>query len=82
MSETKKTISCDQVAWLLEVIERYIPKDKHPRVSQQWNMKCFAMLYEFMDVAGLQFEDEKALNNAIPNFVNAWKNHMEEFKDN
>lgn len=77
---SKKTISCDQVSWILETIDRYIPKDNLPRVSQQRHMKCFAMLYEFMDNAGLEFEDEKALYNAEPGFIRGWKESMEEEK--
>jgi len=78
MTSGKKTIGCDEVVWFLDMAERYIPRDDHPRVSQQWNMKCFAMLYEIMEIAGLQFEDKAALNNAMPNFIKGWKEQMEE----
>ena len=62
----ERKINCDQVAWLLDIANRYIDKDKFPAVSQQREMKKYAMLYEIMDIANLKFADKKALYNATP----------------
>lgn len=59
-------ISCDQVVWLLDIADRYIPLSIHPRVSQERDMKKFAMLYEIMEIAGLCFSDEEARQNGTP----------------
>jgi len=69
MSDMKK-INCDQVAWLLDITDRHIPKDKHPQISRQREMQRYAMLYEIMDAAGLSFEDQSALDNGTPPDIN------------
>ncbi len=63
----RKTITCDQVAWLLDIAERYLPPQKTPRVCQQREMQKYAMLYEIMDIANLRFEDDSARWNGTPN---------------
>jgi len=60
-------ISCDQVVWLLDIANRYLPQDRHPAVSQQREMMRYAMLYEIMEIAGLEFEDDSARWNGTPN---------------
>jgi len=60
-------LSCDQVAWLLDIFERYLPKDQHPRVSRQRDMRKYGMLYEVMEVANLKFSDDSARWNGTPN---------------
>ena len=60
-------ISCDQVAWLLDIADRYIPKDNYPNISQQREMKKYAMLYEIMEIADLTFADDSARWNGTPN---------------
>lgn len=67
-SENKPTreITCDQVAWLLDVFDRYLPKKPTVRVSQEREMLKYGMLYEVMDVAGLEFADDSAVNNGTP----------------
>jgi len=62
-----RLINCDQVAWLLEVAERHLPKQTTPRVCQQREMQKYAMLYEIMEVANLDFEDDRARWNGTPN---------------
>ena len=63
-------ISCDQVAWLMDVFERHIPKETFlPAVSRSREMQKYAMLYEVMEAAGLSFEDESAQGNGTPNDV-------------
>lgn len=61
-----RALTCDQIAWLLDIFDRYLPQDSHPRVSKQREMMMYGMLYEVMDIAKLKFEDEKALHNAQP----------------
>ena len=70
-------INCDQVSWLLDLAERYLSKDKHPNISQQHEMKKYAMLYEIMDITGLDFEDDNAIFNGTPQFVNQWNQRKE-----
>lgn len=62
-----RTIGCDQVAWLLDIAERHLPKQTNPRVCQQREMQKYAMLYEIMEIAGLEFEDDSARWNGTPN---------------
>jgi len=62
----QKKISCDQVAWLLDIFNRYLPQDNFPRVSQQREMLKYGMLYEVMDILYLGFEDEAAIHNGTP----------------
>jgi hypothetical protein len=61
------SINCDQVAWLLDIADRYIPKDDYPRISRQREMKKYGMLYEIMEIARLKFEDDQARWNGTPN---------------
>jgi hypothetical protein len=62
-----RPINCDQVAWLLDIAERHLPPQKTPRVCQQREMQKYAMLYEVMEVANLQFADDSARWNGTPN---------------
>jgi hypothetical protein len=62
-----RPITCDQVAWLLDIAERHIPNDNRVRVSRQREMQKYAMLYEIMEVASLQFADDRARWNGTPN---------------
>lgn len=67
MTEDKRNpISCDQVAWLLDIANRHIPPQTTPRVCQQREMQKYAMLYEIMDIAGLRFADDAARENGTP----------------
>lgn len=50
----------------MDVFERYLPKDEHPRISRKREMLKYGMLYEVMEAASLSFEDEPALNNGTP----------------
>lgn len=64
--ERARGLNCDQVSWMLSAIERYLPPADGPRVSRKRSMSAYALLYELMEVAGLQFEDERAAHNATP----------------
>ena len=61
-----RKITRDQVVLILEVFNRYLPVDDLPRVSRDREMKQYAMLYELMEVASLEFEDNLALDNGTP----------------
>lgn len=64
-----RPINCDQVAWILNAIERYLPPTQHPRVSRAREMQKYALLYELMEVAHLYFEDGAAQHNGTPHDV-------------
>ncbi len=64
-----RPINCDQVAWMLNAIERYLPPTPHPRVSRAREMQKYALLYELMEVAHLYFEDANAQHNGTPHDV-------------
>lgn len=64
--EINRHISCDQVAWLLDVFDRYLPKDSHPSISREREMKQYGMLYEVMECANLAFADDSARWNGTP----------------
>lgn len=61
-----RPLNCDQVAWMLNAIERYLPATNHPRVSRAREMQKYALLYELMEVAHLYFEDAPAQHNGTP----------------
>ena len=66
-SPVMRHLNCDQVAWILAAIDRYLPPDKHhPSVSQNRDMQKHGLLYEIMDVADLSFLDNAAIENATP----------------
>ena len=64
-----RPINCDQVAWMLNAIERYLPPTQHPRVCRAREMQKYALLYELMEVAHLYFEDASAQHNGTPGDV-------------
>lgn len=64
-----RPINCDQVALMLNAIERYLPPTQHPRVSRAREMQKYALLYELMEVAHLYFEDASAQHNGTPGDV-------------
>lgn len=61
-----RPINCDQVSWILNAIERVMPKTTQPRVSRQFEMAKYACLYEIMEVAQLKFADKSARWNGTP----------------
>lgn len=61
-----RPVNCDQVAWMLNAIDRHLPPTKHPRVSREREMQKYALLYELMDAALLYFEDASAQYNGTP----------------
>ena len=64
-----RDLTCDQVAWLLDIFDRYLPASPHVSVSRERAMKKYGMLYEVMEVAGLRFQDANARHNGTPNDV-------------
>ena len=64
-----RAITCDQVSWLLDIAERYLPPSPHPEISRKREMLKYAMLYEIMEIANLRFEDDSARWNGTPNDV-------------
>ena len=63
-----RPVNCDQVAWMLAAINRYLPSD-YPAVSRANACKAYALLYELMEVACLHFEDDDAAHNGTPRDV-------------
>lgn len=64
-----RPLTCDQVAWILNAIDRYLPRLNHPDVSRAREMQKYALLYELMEVAQLYFEDASAQHNGTPHDV-------------
>ena len=62
-------LSCDQVAWMLSAIGRYLPAQDAPQVSRARELQKYALLYEIMEVAGLIFADDAAAHNGTPRDV-------------
>ena len=77
-----KEINADQVAWLMAIFERYLPKSNHPRISVERDMMKYGMLYEVMDVMNVEFEDDSARWNGTPeqarDYVDAMANTAKE----
>lgn len=65
-SSGARPINCDQVAWMLDAIERYLPHTNYPSVSRAREMQRYALLYELMEVAYLRFADDAAKHNGTP----------------
>ena len=65
----KTPLNCDQVAWMLAAINRYLPPQAAPNVSRARDMQGYALLYELMEVAHLCFEDDAAARNGTPRDV-------------
>jgi hypothetical protein len=66
-AQNRHKINCDQVAWLLDIFNRYLPRDGHPQISREREMLMYGMLYEVMEIAHLCFEDDRARHNGTPN---------------
>ena len=67
-----QAINCDQVAWLLDIANRHLPQECHPRISRKREMQRYAMLYEIMEILNLKFEDGSAAKNGTPGEVFAF----------
>lgn len=63
----RQLMSCDQIAWLMDIFDRYLPPDTNPYLSQEREMRKYGMLYEVMEVARLGFKDDSARWNGTPN---------------
>lgn len=59
-------ISCDQVCWILDIFDRELPEQTKVTVSREREMKMYGMLYELMEVVGVELEDDAAIHNATP----------------
>jgi hypothetical protein len=68
-ADSRHPITCDQVAWMLGAINRYLPTQTAPAVSRYREATAYALLYELMEVAGLRFMDAAAQHNATPRDV-------------
>lgn len=66
LRKPKGSINADQVAWLLDIADRYIPRDGYVSVSRQREMKKYGMLYEVMEIMGVGFDSENAAHNGSP----------------
>jgi hypothetical protein len=72
VQEPKKLINCDEVAWLVNALERlsFIAGINYPRTSYYIKeMAIYSALYEIMDILHLDFQDEAARYNATPGKV-------------
>lgn len=67
--ERAHDINCDQVAWALAAINRYLPSSNAPSVSRARDMQAYALLYELMEVLGLKFGDDSSAHNGTPRDV-------------
>lgn len=65
-NNNRRELNCDQVVWVLDVFDRYLPKDHHPRISREREMKKYGMLYEVMEAASLVFSEDGARSNGTP----------------
>ncbi len=63
-----RPINCDQVAWMLAAITRYLPSAS-PAVSRARDAQAYGLLYELMEVADLHFEGDAAAHNGTPRDV-------------
>lgn len=68
-------VNCDQVAWMLAAIERYLQKENEPRCGSRRSVLVYGLLYEIMDAASLVFADDSAAHNGTPTEVQLlrWK---------
>ena len=62
----KIPINADQVAWLLEAFNRYIPQKSTVGIDRQKEMLRYGLLYEVIEIIGLKFADGSARWNATP----------------
>lgn len=67
--DARRMLTCDQVAWMLAAIDRYLPAYPYPGVSRAREMAKYGLLYELMDVASLCFVDHVARLNGTPSDV-------------
>jgi len=63
-------ISCDQVAWVNDALDRYAEALRVPRVgiSRSREAGKLACLLEIMEVLFLEFADDSARGNAVAGF--------------
>jgi len=67
----KRKITCDEIAWIMDILERlrFVSNLKYPAISRFTRMAKYSALYELMEILGLEFQDEAARYNAIPEEV-------------
>ena len=63
-------ISCDQVAWLADILDRHAAAvlDARVRISRGREAAKLAAILEIMEVVGVGFADNAARGNAIAQF--------------
>ena len=68
VKSSARRLNCDQVAWMLDAIDRYLPPNSNDVLgcSQQREMQKYGLLYEIMDAANLVFGDSSAQANGTP----------------
>lgn len=67
---TKTRISCDQIAWLKDVVDRYdcATRGPLPGISRLREAAKLAALLEIMELLNLECEDNVALSNLLAGF--------------
>ena len=68
-------LSCDQVAWIYESLDRFIVAihRREPSVSRKDVVAKLAVLLEIMEIVGVGFEDKSACGNAITGIPELFK---------
>lgn len=66
----KQLLTCDQVAWIMDALERFkrASEMSRPSISRLEKAAKTAFLLEIMELLHLGFEDRSARHNAIAHF--------------
>lgn len=72
----KTKINCDQVAWLIGVLDRYaeVVRTPKPAISRADKGAKTAAILEIMDILYLDFLDRSARHNTISHFGELYQN--------
>lgn len=70
ITSTQQQVSCDQVAWLGDILDRHCHAvtQTNPAISRAKESARLAALLEIMEVLRLEFADDTARRNAIAGF--------------
>ena len=65
-----RLLSCDEVAWLGDVLDRYASsiRQPHPGISRSGQAAKLAAIVELFELLNLGFQDKTAAGNAITGF--------------
>jgi len=69
-AERPNMLTCDQIAWLKQVLERFeeaVRRD-HPSVSRGVKAAKMAAILEIVEITACGFEDDAAKHNVISDF--------------